>query len=113
MKTFYFYASYIIPGTNVFYGDPLIKEQPSNIVAAAKMVEGEISWWLFLIASNKFSVVSWIPGINSQNLSVLAVHKTIILSHLFSYLKSFMCYLIVFKCYNLSFPGIILSALSS
>jgi len=43
MNTLLLLASSIIPGTKVFYGDPLMKEQPSRMVAAAKIVEGEIS----------------------------------------------------------------------
>jgi hypothetical protein len=45
----------MIPGTNVFYGDPLINEHPSKMVAAAKTVDGETSGWECLMASNKFS----------------------------------------------------------
>jgi len=55
-------------------------EQPSKIVAQANIVEGEISKLLFSIALSKFSAVSWTPGWTTQNLSVLAVQRTITLS---------------------------------
>jgi len=45
----------MIPGTKVFYGEPLMKELPSKIVATAKTVEGEISGCDDLMAFNKFS----------------------------------------------------------
>lgn len=112
MKTLFSYASYMIPGTNEFYGDPLINEHPSKIVAAAKTVDGEISVWDSLIAFKRFSLVSWTPFSTSQNLSVFAVHKTSTLSKLLLILNSLIFYLIVSKCSYLLFPGKILSALS-
>lgn len=87
-------------------------EQPSKIVAQAKIVEGETSAWLFSIAFNKFSAVSWTPSSRLQNLSVLAVQRTIILSHPFFYLNSLISFLICSRYPNLLFPAITLSALS-
>jgi hypothetical protein len=55
MKTFLLEANSMMPGTSVFYGDPLMNEHPSKMVAAAKMVDGEISGWEFAIASSRFS----------------------------------------------------------
>jgi hypothetical protein len=48
----------MIPGTKEFYGDPLIKEHPSKIVAAAKTVDGEISGCDYSIAFKRFYSVS-------------------------------------------------------
>lgn len=80
-KTPFYLANSITPGKIVFYGEPLIYEYPSMMVAKAKMVDGEISGWLFLTALIMFSAVSWIPSYFSVNLSVEAVQSTIILSN--------------------------------
>lgn len=39
-----------------------MNEHPSKMVAVAKTVDGLTSGWEFLMAFNKFSVVSWIPS---------------------------------------------------
>jgi len=43
MNTPLYVANSTTPSTSVFYGLPLIKLHPSNIVATANIVEGEIS----------------------------------------------------------------------
>jgi len=87
IKTSCFLANSITPGTKVFYGDPLIKVTPSKIEATAYTVDGEISASLFSIAFITFSILSWIPAYNLQNLSVLAVHKIKTFSSLLVFLK--------------------------
>jgi len=57
-KTFFYVASSITPSTNVFYGLPLMKLQPSNIAATANTVEGEISLCDYSMAFIKFYAVS-------------------------------------------------------
>lgn len=42
-------------GTNVFWGDPLIKTQFYSIAAIAKIMDGDISGWSFLIPFKKAS----------------------------------------------------------
>jgi hypothetical protein len=46
------------PGTNVFCGDPLINEAPSNSEAIANTVEAEISLWLSSSPFMRFSKLS-------------------------------------------------------
>lgn len=46
-------------GTNVFWGDPLIKTQFYSIAAIAKIIDGDISGWSFLIPLINASYVSW------------------------------------------------------
>lgn len=50
---------------------------PSKAAATANTVLALISEWLSFIAFNKFSAVSFTPGIISENRSVLAVHSMI------------------------------------
>jgi len=57
-KTSFLRAKSITPSTIVFYGDPLIYEQPSKIEAHANTVEAEISELLFSMALSKFSAES-------------------------------------------------------
>jgi len=57
-KTPFSVANSITPSTNVFYGLPLIKLDPSKIVANAKTVDGEISVWLSASPFIKFAAVS-------------------------------------------------------
>lgn len=76
------------------------------------MVDGETSFSLASIAFKRLSAVSWMPLVNSQYLSVLAVQSTITLSTSFAYLNSLISYLILSKCSLLLFPEIILFALS-
>lgn len=49
----------MIPGTKVFYGDPLMKLQPAKIVAAAKIVLAETFSSDFLMEASRFSQVSF------------------------------------------------------
>ena len=81
-------ANSITPGTIVFYGDPLMYDDPSSTDATANIVDGDTSGWFYSIAFNSYSADPWIAGSSMQNLSVLAVHKTITLSKLFVYLNS-------------------------
>lgn len=55
--------------------------------AKANKVEGEISEAFFSNEANRFSLVSFNPTITSLYRSVLAVHRTTILSTLFFVLK--------------------------
>lgn len=56
MKTSFNFANSIMAGTRVFYGEPLMKDEPSKIVAIAYIVDAEISTSLFsFIALDKFS----------------------------------------------------------
>ena len=105
-------ASSTIPGTNVFWGEPLIYGQCSKIAAAQYIEDGLISFSLFLIPAKRASAVPWIFGSTSQNLSVLPFHKIITLSKLFLALKSFIFCLTVSNCFSL-FPSMTLSALES
>lgn len=47
------------------------------MLAMAKIVDGDTSSSFLAIELNRFSAVSLRPSLTSQNLSVLAVHKTI------------------------------------
>lgn len=77
------------------------------------MVEGEISAWLFSMAFIKLSILSCTPASTSQNLSVLAVHKTNTFSKSLAFLKFLISSLIQFKSSILFLLFKILSALVS
>jgi len=53
------------------------KLTPSKILATANNVEGDTSSSFRLMEARRLSAVSLSPSLTSQNLSVLAVHRTI------------------------------------
>ena len=55
----------------------IYKLTPSRILATANNVEGDTSSSFCLIEVKRLSAVSLSPSRTSQNLSVLAVHRTI------------------------------------
>mmetsp|Transcript_1158 Transcript_1158/g.2620 ORF Transcript_1158/g.2620 Transcript_1158/m.2620 type:complete len:234 (+) Transcript_1158:2234-2935(+) len=92
MKTFFSRASSTTPGTKVFWGDPLIKVDPSKIDAIAKIVDALTSASSRWMECKMFSAVSLTPSSTQANRSVLAVHNTITLSRLLFSLKSEMSF---------------------
>lgn len=88
MKALCCSASWMAPGTNVFWGEPLIKGVFSRMQATAKTVEGETSSWPASMDLSRFSAVSLTPSRRSEKRSVLAVHWTMTLSRPLLALKS-------------------------
>jgi hypothetical protein len=65
-----------------------MKGASSRMLATAKTVEGETSSWPASMAARRLSAVSFTPVMRSAYRSVLAVHRTTILSQLLVDLKS-------------------------
>mmetsp|Transcript_6505 Transcript_6505/g.13423 ORF Transcript_6505/g.13423 Transcript_6505/m.13423 type:complete len:226 (+) Transcript_6505:970-1647(+) len=83
-------ARSITPGSTVFCGLPLMKEEPSRMEATANITDGAISAWSLSMAAKMLSAVSCTPAVTSQKRSVLALHSTITLSKPFAALNSRM-----------------------
>merc|ERR1712159_78947 len=90
MYTCFSSASSRHPGTNVFCGEPLMKDTPSRMHATAKTVDGEISSSPRWMAARRLAAVSLTPDWISAKRSVLAVHRTMTLSQLLLALNSRM-----------------------
>mmetsp|Transcript_8390 Transcript_8390/g.12405 ORF Transcript_8390/g.12405 Transcript_8390/m.12405 type:complete len:236 (-) Transcript_8390:329-1036(-) len=98
INTLCFFANSMTPGTNVFCGDPLMYEHPSNIDATAYKVDGAISVSFFLMELCNASAVSFKSFLTSANRSVFAVHNTMTLSHSFFSLNCLISFLMMFIC---------------
>ena len=113
MNDLRFSASSMTPGTNVFWGAPLMKGTPSRMEATAKMALGATSSCECSIDARMASAVSLTPGIISLNRSVFAVQNTMTWSRSLTVLNSRISLRICSRCARLLVPGMTLSARSS